>query len=243
MSANERVIVALDVPGVERALSLIDQIGPDLRWVKVGMELYYAAGPKLLELLKNRGLRVFLDLKVMDIPNTAYRAMAALARLGVDMVNVHCSGGVQMMQAAREGLLSAGCCGETAKLIAVTVLTSIDAGTLRSEIGIPQDPEQAVVRLAALAHKAGLDGVVASPREAATIKHQLGGGFTTVTPGIRPAWAATGDQARTAEPHWAASNGCDYLVVGRPITAHPDPAVAFQQVVAEINVGLERRQG
>lgn len=233
MNGSERVIVALDVPGHQEAFDLVQRIGPGLRWVKVGMELYYAAGPSLVLKLKDMGLKVFLDLKVMDIPNTARGAMCSLARLGADMVNVHCSGGIQMMQAAREGLL-AGSLGQAPKLIGVTLLTSINAETLQKELVIPETPEQTVLRLAGLAEQAGLDGVVASAKEVRQIKQQFGQRFLTVTPGIRPVWAAAEDQARVAEPGWAVREGSDYLVVGRPITKASEPRKAFLRIVQEI---------
>lgn len=229
MKLAERIILALDVHIEERLKALLDQL-PDLAFVKVGMELFYSMGPDLVKWLKDRGLKVFLDLKVHDIPNTAYAAIHVLSQLGCDMLNLHCAGGLAMMQRAREGLV-----GDT-KLLGVTQLTSIDQAALNEQLRISGTMEDCVLHYAALAKTAGLHGVVCSPREAAMLKERFGKDFITVTPGIRPSSSDVGDQKRTLTPQEAIRSGSDYLVIGRPITASPDPRKAFEQILEEIEV-------
>lgn len=238
-SMAERVIVALDFPAADEALAFLERV-PQVRYVKVGMELYYAAGAAFLDILKQRGLKIFLDLKLHDIPNTVGRATAVLAGLGVDMLNVHAGGGREMMLRAKDGVERGVPPGQTApRLIAVTQLTSTDQRMLNEELGIPGTVEEAVLRYARLAKECGLDGVVASPWEVGPVKVACGGGFLCVTPGVRPAGAADGemrdDQRRIMTPGEAWRAGSDYLVVGRPVTRASDPARAFAAIVAQLN--------
>jgi orotidine-5'-phosphate decarboxylase len=225
-----RIIVALDYPDAAPALALAERLDPTLCKLKVGKELFVAAGPQLVEALVGQGYQVFLDLKFHDIPNTVAQACKAAARLGVWMLNVHASGGRAMMCAAREAVESAH---PRPRLIAVTVLTSLSRPDL-AEIGLDQPPEEQVARLARLSHAAGLDGVVCSAREAQRLRRELGPGFLLVTPGIRPAGSAADDQQRVLTPLQALRAGADYLVVGRPITRAPDPVAALQNMHAEI---------
>ncbi|MCS6787259.1 MAG: orotidine-5'-phosphate decarboxylase [Thiobacillaceae bacterium] len=227
---DPRIIVALDYPEAAAALALVERLDPRLCRLKVGKELFVAAGPELVRTLVGRGFQVFLDLKFHDIPNTVAAACRAAAGLGVWMLNVHASGGLKMLQAARaavEGL------PKRPRLIAVTVLTSLGRADL-IEIGIDAEPQAQVLRLARLAHAAGLDGVVCSGQEAGLLRRELGPGFLLVTPGIRPAAAPADDQNRILTPLQAIRAGADYLVVGRPITQAADPVAVLQQMSAEI---------
>ncbi|MCC6301463.1 MAG: orotidine-5'-phosphate decarboxylase [Gammaproteobacteria bacterium] len=228
----KRIIVALDYPEPARALEMADRLDGALCRVKVGKELFTRAGPGLVEQLNARGLEVFLDLKFHDIPNTVAAACAAAAELGVWMVNVHAQGGRRMLEAARESLVRFT---SRPRLIAVTVLTSLDDAELR-EIGFQDSAERLVERLAALTAEAGLDGVVCSAREAAVLRGRHGAGFTLVTPGIRPDGGAQDDQRRVMTPAEAIHAGSDYLVIGRPITGAADPVAALQAIQAEIAV-------
>ncbi|MGH9771327.1 MAG: orotidine-5'-phosphate decarboxylase [Candidatus Acidiferrales bacterium] len=234
-AAAERLIVALDLPSTDAALRMAEKLHGHAGMFKVGMELFGAEGPALPRQLVSRSEGVFLDLKFHDIPNTVRAAAREAAQLGVRMINVHASGGRQMMAAAREGAESAGARRPLA--LAVTVLTSLAAEDL-SEIGLAGTPEEAVIRLARLAQSAGMDGVVASAREAAAIREACGSEFVIVTPGIRPAASAVQDQARVSTPADAIRAGADYLVVGRPITGAADPAAAAEAVAAEIQLAL-----
>ncbi|HXX83037.1 MAG TPA: orotidine-5'-phosphate decarboxylase [Casimicrobiaceae bacterium] len=234
MSAGDpRVIVALDFAEPGRALALVDRLDPAACALKVGKELFVAAGPEPVRWMIERGFRVFLDLKFHDIPNTVAQACAAATRLGVWMMNVHASGGRAMMQAAREAV--ARTAAERALprplLIAVTVLTSLDGRDL-AEIGMIDSAKDEVLRLAKLAAACDLDGVVCSAAEAAALRRALGPRFKLVTPGIRPAGAASDDQARVATPEAALANGADYLVIGRPITQAADPPAALRAINA-----------
>ena len=240
MSARDKLIVALDVPSAEAGLRLVEPLRGLVGMFKVGLENFTAEGPVLARFLVTVREKVFLDLKLHDIPNTARAAARQAAQLGVSMFNVHASGGRKMMAAALAGAQegSAGRSGGSRPLVlAVTLLTSLTGEDL-GELGISGSPEEAVVRLALLARQAGLDGVVASPREVAALRRALGPGFVIVTPGIRPAGAAANDQARIATPESAIRAGADYLVVGRPITEAPDPAAAAEAVVREIQKAL-----
>jgi len=229
------IMVALDVPEADAARKLAARFEGIPIWLKVGMELYYAAGPALVRELKAQGHRIFLDLKLHDIPNTVRGAARSVARLGVDMFNVHAAGGGAMMRAAIEGAEEAVREGVPQPyVIAVTQLTSTSEETMRREIGIDAPLADVVVRYATLAKAAGLHGVVSSAREAAAIKAACGGDFLTVTPGIRPAGADVGDQARVLTPSEAIAAGADYLVIGRPITAAPDPREALLRVIEEL---------
>ena len=227
---DPRIIVALDYPAAAEALALAGRLDPGLCRVKVGKELYTAAGPALVDNLVKSGFGVFLDLKFHDIPNTVAAACTAAARLGVWMMNVHALGGRAMMLAAREALAGTG---RPPKLVAVTVLTSMGAADL-AEVGLGGGPQDAVSRLARLAQQCGLDGVVCSPQETAALRRQCGKGFSLVTPGIRPADSRQDDQQRVATPRQAIANGADYLVIGRPITRAPDPVAALRRISAEI---------
>lgn len=232
--AAGRIMVALDRPDAAAAESLIRALEGIPCWLKVGMELFYAAGPAFVAGLKERGYRVFLDVKMHDIPNTVKGGAASVTRLGVDLFNVHAAGGVRMMEAALEGAEAASVGRPRPRVIAVTQLTSTSRAVLNDEIGIPGTPEEAVVRYALLARKAGLDGFVASARETGAVKAACGAGFLAVTPGIRPASASADDQERIMTPREALEAGSDYLVIGRPITAAPDPRAAFESILKEL---------
>ena len=229
---TKEVIVALDFPDRAETLAFLDRF-PDGEkpFLKIGMELYFAEGPSVVRELRQRGHRIFLDLKLCDIPNTVRRAMSVLSRLDVDMVNLHASGGSAMMKAALEGLTRPD--GSRPLLIAVTQLTSTDARTLKEELLIDTPMEETVLRYARNAAAQGLDGVVCSPLEAAAVKRRCGNGFLTVTPGIRFADGETGDQKRIMTPDRAANAGCDCIVVGRPVTLAPDPVEAYRRCVRE----------
>lgn len=230
---DPRVLVALDFPETAAVMSFVDRVSPDLCRLKVGKELFTAAGPQLVETLARRGFDVFLDLKFHDIPNTVAGAVRSAASLGVWMVNVHALGGRAMMEAARAALASLS---HPPLLIAVTVLTSMDRQQL-SEIGLDLEPAVLVERLALLARSSGMDGVVCSAQEATALKALCGQSFQLVTPGIRPADAAADDQSRVMTPSAAFAAGSDYLVIGRPITRSSDPVatlLAINQQLAAV---------
>jgi orotidine-5'-phosphate decarboxylase len=240
LSARSRLVVALDFPTADRASRLAERLQGRVGMFKIGSELFGAEGPALARYLSALGEGVFLDLKFHDIPNTVRGAAREAAHMGVRMFNVHASGGRKMMEAAREGALEArdGRSGkEPPMILAVTVLTSLTGEDLR-EIGIAGSPEEAVVRWARLAQSSGLDGVVASAREASFIRETCGSEFIIVTPGIRPAGSGAQDQARVSTPAEAIAAGADYLVVGRPITGAENPEAAAENVVAEIDRAL-----
>jgi orotidine-5'-phosphate decarboxylase len=227
---DQRIIVALDYAQAAPALALAQRLEPSLCRLKVGKELFTAAGPQLVEQLQQRGFEVFLDLKFHDIPNTTAQACKAAAALGVWMVNVHASGGRRMMEAAREGLANFA---RPPKLIAVTVLTSMSQADL-VELSIAVTPAEQVLRLAGLAQASGMDGVVCSAQEAAELRKRAGPDFCLVTPGIRPANAAADDQFRIMTPRAALEAGSSYLVIGRPITQAPDPLQALHDILKDI---------
>ncbi|MEK6591992.1 MAG: orotidine-5'-phosphate decarboxylase, partial [Pseudomonadota bacterium] len=227
---NPRVIVALDYAAAKDAIALAARLDPALCRLKVGKELFTAAGPALIETLVQRGFAVFLDLKYHDIPNTVASACKAAAALGVWMLNVHAMGGRAMMLAAREALAGHK---QPPKLIAVTLLTSMGEPEL-ADMGLSGHPAQVVLRLARLAQGCGLDGVVCSAQEAQMLKQECGRDFCLVTPGIRPAQAGEDDQKRTMTPEAAVANGADYLVIGRPITRAPDPLAALLEINRQI---------
>ncbi len=226
-----RIIVALDYEDRLPALELVDQLDPQRCRLKVGKEMFTRFGPGFVQVLQTRGFEVFLDLKFHDIPNTVANAVAAAADLGVWMVNVHASGGRRMMEAAAERLHLFG--DDRPWLIGVTVLTSLTDPEL-AEIGWQSGSDEAVGRLSTLARESGLDGVVCSAQEASGIRAQAGSGFRLVTPGIRPAFAAQGDQQRIMTPSEALAAGSDYLVIGRPITAAEDPMAALKAIEDEL---------
>ena len=224
-----RVIIALDFKDELSTLLLVDQLQPDLCRLKVGKELFVRCGPSLVNKLINKGFDVFLDLKFHDIPNTVAAACQAAADMGVWMVNVHASGGRKMMEYAREAIDESD---HKPLLIGVTVLTSLSRLDI-AEVGLDIEPAIQVTRLAELARDSGLDGVVCSPLEVSNLKQQLGQEFCLVTPGVRPAGAAIGDQQRVMTPSEALSAGSDYLVIGRPITASSNPIQALNDIISE----------
>lgn len=231
---KDRILVALDFPDASTAVAMADRLRGSVGGFKVGKQLFTAEGPALVRRLTERGDRVFLDLKFHDIPNTVAGAIESALKLGVWMVNVHASGGRAMMQAARDAADRAAAAGGTrALVIGVTVLTSLDGAAL-AETGAGDDTARQVERLALLARDAGLDGVVCSPQEIALVRKACGEGFAIVTPGIRGASDAKGDQQRTATPAGALKAGADYLVIGRPITAASDPREAAERIAAEM---------
>jgi orotidine-5'-phosphate decarboxylase len=227
---DPKIIVALDYPDQEPALQLVNQLSPELCRLKIGKELFTAAGPRLIETVQDKGFEVFLDLKFHDIPNTVAKACEAAARLGVWMVNVHALGGKKMMQAACEAVAKFD---KPPRLIAVTILTSMDEQDI-AEIGLRGSPEENVISLARLAKASGLDGVVCSPKEVNQLRQQLGEEFCLVTPGVRPQGADQDDQKRTMTPKQALRSGASYLVIGRPITKADDPLQALTVICTEI---------
>jgi len=234
VQVRERLIVALDFNTAEAAFQMADKLRGRVGMFKVGMEAFTAEGPRMVRQMIDTGEKVFLDLKFHDIPNTVQRACKAAAAMGVTMLNVHALGGNKMMRAAIEGAKEGTTNGRTRPLVlAVTILTSL-AGDDLDRLGIAGPPESAVMRLAHMAQSEGLDGVVASAREVAALRRECGPDFVIVTPGIRPAGAAANDQSRTATPQAALDAGADYLVVGRPITAAPDPAAAAVAILEEM---------
>ena len=225
------VIVALDFDGREKTLAFLDRFTEEKPFVKIGMELFYAEGPSVVREIRARGHKIFLDLKLHDIPNTVKKAMAALSALDVDIVNVHAAGTGAMMSAALAGLTRPD--GTRPLLIAVTQLTSTDQDMLEKELWIEKPMEEVVLHYAEIASIVGLDGVVCSPLEAGSIHERCGKNFLTVTPGVRFAGGDAGDQKRITTPTKAKELGSDYIVVGRPITQAADPVAAYRRCVAE----------
>lgn len=226
------VIIACDFNGRDETLRFLDRFPADCRpYVKIGMELYYSAGPDIVRAIKERGHRIFLDLKLHDIPNTVRKTMKVLSALDVDMCNVHAAGTVDMMRAALEGLVRPD--GTRPLLIAVTQLTSTDEERLHRELLIPAPMAETIAHYAENARTAGLDGVVCSPLEAAMVHERCGADFLAVTPGIRFAGAGADDQRRITTPAQAREIGSDYIVVGRPITAAGDPVAAYRQCLKD----------
>lgn len=225
------VIIALDFKNGREALAFLDKFTDRHLYVKVGMELYYAEGPSIIQEIKKRGHKLFLDLKLHDIPNTVEKAMAVLSRLDVDMVNLHAAGTIEMMKAALRGLTRED--GSRPLLIAVTQLTSTSQERMAEELLIRENMDEVVIKYAENADIAGLDGVVCSPLEAGKIHNACGTGFLTVTPGVRFDDASKGDQVRVTTPAKAKELGSDYIVVGRPITQAEDPAAAYDRCVKE----------
>ena len=225
------VIIALDFPAKDKALEFLGRFGEKRPFVKIGMELFYAEGPQLVRELKERGHRIFLDLKLHDIPNTVKSAMAVLSRLNADICNLHAGGTVYMMKAALEGLTRPD--GTRPLLIAVTQLTSTDQESMERDLLIKEPIDKVVMHYALCAKEAGLDGVVCSPLEAGKVHEVCGSGFLTVTPGVRFAESDTGDQKRVMTPAAAKEAGADYIVVGRPITRAEDPLAAYERCLKE----------
>ena len=249
MATERDVIIACDFKSADETIKFLDKLtrirdevvscddislGAGRPYVKIGMELFYAEGPEMIKLLKDRGHKVFLDLKLHDIPNTVKKSMQVLGAYGVDMVNVHAAGGVAMMKAAKEGLmLGAARFADKPKLIAVTQLTSTDEERMRNELLINEPIAEVVMKYAENARNSGLDGVVCSPLEAGIVHERCGKDFLTVTPGVRFADGDIGDQKRVMTPAAAKEIGSDYIVVGRPITAATDPVAAYEKCVKE----------
>jgi orotidine-5'-phosphate decarboxylase len=229
LRAAERLIVALDFPDATAALACADQLAGSVSWFKVGLELYLASGDGVVSELKKRGHSVFLDLKIHDIPNTAASAIRSLARLEPDLLTVHAAGGRAMLQAAAEAARSLP---KPPRLLAVTVLTSLDAAAL-AETGVPAAPMEQALRLARLAAECGIEGMVCSPAEAAALHSALPKALL-VTPGIRPAGTEAGDQKRVATPQFALAAGAGMLVIGRPITGAADPKAAAQAILNDM---------
>jgi len=233
---KDRLFVALDVETLAQAEALMDRLDGQVTRFKIGSQLFTACGPAAVEAVRRRGGEVFLDLKFHDIPNTVAGAAREATRLGVFMFNVHASGGVAMMRAAGEAAAAAAreLRARRPLVLAVSVLTSLDRAALQRELAVASSVEGHVVHLCGLAREAGLDGAVASPNEITALRTHLGGQWVIVTPGVRPAGSAAGDQARVATPGAAARAGAHYLVVGRPITAAADPARAARAILEEI---------
>jgi orotidine-5'-phosphate decarboxylase len=226
---KDRLAVALDFPSAKSALDLVDRLSGTCQWFKVGMELYYATGNTLIETLRNRGFSVFLDLKLHDIPNTVAGAVRSATQAGASLLTIHAAGGPAMMAAAAE----AAAASDSPRLLAVTVLTSMDASELAA-IGIASSPAEQVLRLAKLAKQSGIDGMVCSAEEVGALRAELGSETLLVIPGIRPTGSDIGDQKRIATPATAIRRGASMLVVGRPITRAADPAAAAESILREI---------
>lgn len=225
------VIIACDFAGAEQTYAFLEKFGDKRPFVKIGMELFYAAGPSIVTNLKERGHKVFLDLKLHDIPNTVRKSMAVLSGLGADMVNLHAAGTIDMMKAALEGLTRPD--GTRPLLIAVTQLTSTSQERMENDLLIKEPIDEVVLHYANNAKIAGLDGVVCSPLEAGKVHERCGAEFFTVTPGVRFADGDVGDQVRVTTPEKAKEIGSDYIVVGRPITAAEDPLAAYERCMKE----------
>lgn len=228
---NRDVIIACDFSSAAETYAFLDKFQDEKPFVKIGMELFYAEGPAIVREIKRRGHRIFLDLKLHDIPNTVKKSMSVLSRLDVDMCNLHAAGTIEMMKAALEGLTRLD--GTRPLLIAVTQLTSTSEERMRNDLLIDHNINDVVVHYAKNAKVAGLDGVVCSPLEAGIVKEACGAEFMTVTPGIRFADGEVGDQVRITTPEKAREIGTDYIVVGRPITAAPDPVAAYRRCMQE----------
>ena len=237
MDPKERLIVALDVDTKERALLLIDKLKGDVKYFKIGFELFSSCGPSIVKDALARGCRIFLDLKYHDIPNTVSKAAVSATKLGVFMFNVHALGGYDMMNRTADAVRQEAdkLKIERPKVIAVTILTSMDEAALK-RVGVSDSMNDEVLRLAQLAKEAGLDGVVASPSETKLLRKEIGQDFLIITPGVRPEWAATGDQKRIATPAQAVGDGASFIVVGRPITDAADQADAAKKILKEITI-------
>jgi len=236
ISAEDKLILALDVQDYSHALKLVDMFQDYIKIFKVGLELFIAAGPKIVEDINSKGKRVFLDLKFHDIPNTVTKAALVAAKMGLYMFNIHTSGGLEMMKKCRDSVIDV-CIKENIKrpkILGVTVLTSLSKEVLKKEIGVHYSLNAHVRNLSSLAFEAGLDGVIASAKEASMIRNHFGKDFIIVTPGIRPSWTPPDDQKRTATPKEAVKAGSDYIVMGRGILQQDDPLKAAELITLEI---------
>ncbi|NJK73751.1 MAG: orotidine-5'-phosphate decarboxylase [Richelia sp. CSU_2_1] len=235
MNADNRIIVALDVASQEEAIALIDKL-PQVSFWKVGLELFVSSGPGILEVLKEREKRIFLDLKFHDIPNTVAGACRAAVKYNVDLLTIHATCGKDALQAARSALeTGAESVGQSSpKLIAITLLTSLNSRQLAFELKVPLELPEYALQMALLAKETGLAGAVCSPQEVEQLRMTCGDDFLLVCPGVRPKWADGGDQKRSMTPAAAVKAGADYLVIGRPITAAGDPAAAFARICEEL---------
>jgi orotidine-5'-phosphate decarboxylase len=227
-SARDRLIIALDVPTQTEALKLVRELSPQVGFFKIGLQLYTAGGPEIVRAILATGAKVFLDLKLHDIPNTVGKAVESAGRLGVQMLTIHLSGGEEMIRAAIDGRQ------HNMSILGVTVLTSASEQTLR-ETGVSGKISNHVLRLAKLGVTTGIDGVVASPHEIQMLRAEFGDQMKIVVPGIRPTWSEAGDQKRVMTPREAFQNGADYLVIGRPIIAHPSPRAAVAKILGELS--------
>ena len=225
---RERVIIALDFPTPEKALDCAHALAGEVAFFKIGLQLYTAAGPEIVRAIAATGAKIFLDLKLHDIPSTVGKAVAAASELGVAMLTLHLSGGRRMIEAAVAAQ------SPSLLLLGVTVLTSSDDETLR-ETGVDAGVEAQTLRLARLGVAAGMRGLIASPHEVKSLRADLGADVTIITPGVRPEWAAADDQKRFTTPREAIANGADRLVIGRPVTAHPEPREAVRKIIAELS--------
>ncbi len=230
--AKEKIIVALDAPNSEAALRMLDQLGDSVSWVKIGLQLFISEGPSIVQTVKDRGYKVFLDLKIHDIPNTVREAVGSALKLGVDMTTIHLSGGSNMVRAAVEATKES-----PLLILGVTVLTSMNEADLRAT-GVDRTPAQQVKSLVELAFPCGLRGVVCSPHEIVSLREAFGSTLTIVTPGVRPMGAALGDQQRVMTPSEAVLAGANHLVIGRPITGAASPREAALAIAAEIETAL-----
>ena len=226
--ARDKIIVALDVPAKAEALDLVKQLAPEISFFKIGLQLYTVAGPEAVREILATGARVFLDLKLHDIPNTVARAVESAASLGVQMLTIHLSGGEAMLRAAATARPA------NMLILGVTVLTSLTEEALH-QVGVSERINDHVLRLARLGQEAGIGGLVASPFEARTLRDEFGDNIKIVTPGVRPSWSDAGDQKRFMTPREAFDAGADYLVIGRPITAHANPRQAVVKVLDELD--------
>jgi orotidine-5'-phosphate decarboxylase len=226
-NARDRLIIALDVPEAAEALAIVHELASEISTFKIGLQLYTAAGPEIVRAVSALGAKVFLDLKLHDIPNTVGSAVQVAGQLGVAMLTIHLSGGRRMLEAAMAA------CPSDMLLLGVTVLTSSDEATLR-ETGVESTVEEQALRLAAIAAASGIRGLIASPHEVGTLRKCVGRETTIITPGVRPSWAAADDQKRFTTPREALQNGADYLVIGRPVTAQRDRREAVRRIISEI---------
>ena len=236
MAVKDKIILALDVSEASNALDIVDRFQGYVNLFKVGLELFSSTGPTVVEEIQKRGKKVFLDLKLHDIPNTVSKAAIAAVRLGVHMFNIHAGGGLEMMKRCRESVVEV-CLNENIqrpKILGVTVLTGLSQEMLRNELGIQHSLKTHVKQLSILAKEAGLDGVIASGHEVVMLRNHFGKGFLIIVPGIRASWTPPDDQKRTMTPREAIKEGADYLVLGRAVLNQPDPFKAFELIETEI---------